>query len=130
MTRVLSRRRRRGAEHGSATLLVLGCAVVVLAVGVVGSVLGAAIAVRHRAAAAADLAALAAAREAIFGPTAACTAAARIAGVNGGRLRSCTLAGSIATVEVSVAPRGVLARFPAPVGRARAGPAVEPSAAG
>lgn len=87
-------------------------------------VLGAAVATRHRAAVAADLAALAGAAEGVRGQQAGCDRARDLAARNGGELRSCVWQGW--DVEVVVASTcGCL-----PVGgdatvRARAGPVVK-----
>jgi secretion/DNA translocation related TadE-like protein len=78
---------------------------------------------RHRAAAAADAVALEVALDAIDGPAFACHAGAELARSDGAEVRSCGLAGSVATVTVSVALPGPLARWGSATGRARAGPA-------
>ncbi|MFJ6721547.1 Rv3654c family TadE-like protein [Streptomyces sp. NPDC091259] len=89
--------------------------------------LGQAVVARHRAAAAADLASLAAATAWAHGPEAACAAAVRVARAQGATLAECRLGGEVAEVEARV-PLGPftpssLARAgpPAPV-TARAGP--------
>lgn len=78
---------------------------------------------RHRAAAAADLAALSAALHAGQGTTAACAAARRTALEQATVLTSCRLEGRDAVVEVSARPAPALARFGMAVAQARAGPA-------
>ncbi|GGX74740.1 Rv3654c family TadE-like protein [Streptomyces minutiscleroticus] len=94
---------------------------------VFGAVLiaGQAVVVRHRAAGAADLAALAAADHWADGGAAACGAADRVARAQGTRVARCALYGEVSDVT-AVAGRGLLA---AEV-RARAGPAgpAEPAA--
>jgi secretion/DNA translocation related TadE-like protein len=97
-------------------------------VAVLAAMLGlvAAVGGRHRAEAAADLAALAAAVQAVRGETVACGRAAQVATGTGGRLVLCRVRGGVAEVEVEVALRiavlgGVTARS-----RARAGPADPP----
>lgn len=88
------------------------------------TVLGQAVTARHRAAVAADLAALAAA-DVLLGrvPGDACARAAATAAANGGRLVSCRSApGTSAAVEVSVAPVGAAAALGEAVARAHAGP--------
>ncbi|MFB9383437.1 Rv3654c family TadE-like protein [Pseudonocardia petroleophila] len=89
----------------------------------VGIELGAGVAVRHRAEAAADLAALAAAGRAVHGTAAACARAAAIAGGMDTRLRTCRLDGW----DVLVATEADLALTvlgpPTVTARARAGPA-------
>jgi secretion/DNA translocation related TadE-like protein len=114
----------RSRERGSATVWVIALAGLLAALGTAGVLVGAAVAGRHRAAAAADLAALAGAARAVVGDSTACSAAAHIAAANGAVLQRCaTLPG--AEVEVSVrvpvrlGPLGVVEAH----GRARAGPA-------
>jgi secretion/DNA translocation related TadE-like protein len=88
-----------------------------------GVVRGLAVLARHRAEAAADLAALAGAAAVLDGPAVACVEADRVALANGGRLSRCLVAGEVIEVEVArVLPLGRLGRWTA-VGRARAGPA-------
>ncbi|WP_374986565.1 Rv3654c family TadE-like protein [Streptomyces fradiae] len=79
--------------------------------------LGQAVAARHRAGGAADLAALAAADRALSGAEAACAAAGRVARAQWAELTTCNLRGEIAEVTVRV-------RFGpyAPAVRSRAGP--------
>lgn len=79
---------RHGAERGAAALWVLACGAVVLAVAAALTVRSLAVLARHRAEAAADLAALsAAARIGIGGDP--CAAAERIAAANGAQLVRC-----------------------------------------
>ena len=117
------RRRRRYDGRGAGTVLVLALAMVILVAASVIGLLGAAVAGLHRAQSAADLAALAAAADALRGPGAACAAASRIARGNGARLQGCALRGSVAEVTVAVRLTGPLARLPPVPARARAGPA-------
>ncbi|GAA3749782.1 Rv3654c family TadE-like protein [Streptomyces tremellae] len=79
--------------------------------------LGQAVAARHRAGAAADLAALAAADTAPYGGAAACRRAERVAAAQGARLAACAVQGPVAEVT-AVARVGPYA----PHVRARAGP--------
>lgn len=121
------RSRARVAERASATVLVAGAvaAVVLVLAGaltVVSAVLGA-----HRARAAADLAALAAAVPLASGGVADCGAAAQVAVANGAALTGCAADGAGVTVRVAVAlPVGGGAAWwglPASTeARARAGP--------
>ncbi len=92
---------RAGREDGVATVLgaVMVAAIVVVAVMVID--VGAAVSARHRAQAAADLAALAGAASAID-PEAACAAADRLARANTGTLRACGVDGFEVTVRVSI----------------------------
>jgi len=98
---------------------------VVVALTAVGVNLGAAIGSRHRAEAAADLAALAAASHAADGEIAACAHGARVAEGMSARLVSCRLAGWEARVELEVRPPLSLGGWGVAHGRARAGPAPE-----
>ncbi|MFF8291330.1 Rv3654c family TadE-like protein [Streptomyces sp. NPDC016309] len=110
-------RGRAGADRGAATVWVAMAATVLCAVFGVVLALGQAVAARHRAGGAADLAALAAADRALRGPAEACRAADRVARAQGAELVRCRLSGEIADVTAR-------ARFGpyAPGVRARAGP--------
>jgi secretion/DNA translocation related TadE-like protein len=77
---------------------------------------------RHRAGAAADAAALAAALDAVRGPAAACQQATRLATLDRARLSRCTVSGSIADVSVTVGLPGLFVTLGPATGRARAGP--------
>jgi secretion/DNA translocation related TadE-like protein len=116
--------RRVSGERGSATVWVVALAGLLAALGAAGVLVGVAVAGRHRATGAADLAALAGAARAVVGDPAACSAAARVAAANGAELELCTtLAGAEVEVRVRIpvrlGPLGVIdAR-----GHARAGPA-------
>jgi secretion/DNA translocation related TadE-like protein len=87
-------------------------------------VLGSAVATRHRAAIAADLAALGGAAEGVRGQQAGCDRARDLAGRNGGELRSCTWQGWDLEVVVAVSC-GCLPAGGAATVRARAGPVVK-----
>ncbi|WNV76219.1 Rv3654c family TadE-like protein [Geodermatophilus sp. DSM 44513] len=119
----MTRPGRLAGERGSATVWVVALSGVLAAIGVAAVLVGTAVVGRHRAAAAADLAALAAAERAVRGDPGACTTAGEVAAANGARLTACTLGGG-AVVEVAVevpvrlGPLGV----PAAGARARAGP--------
>lgn len=96
---------------------------IILVAAVVGAgLVGLAQTARHRATAAADLAALAGAQVALEDPGGACGAAAHIAASNGATLTSCALADDVVTVDVAVQVR--LGRFGVgtATARARAGP--------
>ncbi|GGR12545.1 Rv3654c family TadE-like protein [Streptomyces roseolus] len=80
--------------------------------------LGQAVAARHRAGGAADLAALAAADRALRGETEACAAARRVATAQGAELLHCRLTGA----EAEVTARTSAGSW-SPTARARAGPA-------
>ncbi|MGD1224750.1 Rv3654c family TadE-like protein [Streptomyces krungchingensis] len=109
------------SDAGSATVWTVG-AIAALCV-VFGAVLamGQAVVVRHSAAGAADLAALAAADHWMDGGTGACALAERVARAQGARLVRCGVEGEVSDVTAA-AGRGP---FAAEV-RARAGPAASP----
>lgn len=119
-------RRAACSDDGVATVLTAGAVAALLAVYSLLIFFGAAVIARHRAAASADLAALAAASYALDGPEQACRRAGIVAERMGGTLGSCLLRGRDALVKVTVAPGGVPAAFGAATARARAGPADEP----
>lgn len=77
---------------------------------------------RHRAANAADAAALAAALHAVAGPDDACGQARVLGRLDGATVTSCAVDGSIVEVTTAVGLPGVLARLGPAIGRARAGP--------
>ena len=112
-------------DRGSMTIWAAALAGLVLLGSSAAVLYGSAVAGRHRAETAADLAALAAAVHVVDSPASACAIGARIAIGNGGSLRGCEVVGD--KVEVVVSRRvslGGLGTFTA-VARARAGP-VEP----
>jgi secretion/DNA translocation related TadE-like protein len=78
---------------------------VLLAIATGGAVFGSAVIARHRAQAAADLAALAAAGRVGSGPQSACALASAVAVANRSRLTACTVAelDMIVSVDVPVA---------------------------
>ena len=110
-------------ERGSATVWVLVLAAVLGLVAAASVLVGVAVVARHRAASAADLAALAAAGRAVTGDPSACEAAVDVALANAAELTGCRVEpGSVVQVEVAVPVRlGGLGMHTA-VGRARAGP--------
>jgi secretion/DNA translocation related TadE-like protein len=113
---------RHANDRGSATIWAAIGISVITAVLLVGLHLGSAVLARHRAEAAADLAALAAAAVAVEGVDAACRRAAQVASGGGGTVTSCLLDRWDAVVEVDVPiPIGVPGLDRA-TGRARAGP--------
>ncbi|CAL9301602.1 hypothetical protein SUDANB180_04245 [Streptomyces sp. enrichment culture] len=109
--------RRWGSDRGSATVWSLGAMALLCAV--FGAVLcyGQAVAVRHRAAGGADLAALAAADHWAEGATAACARAERLAAAQGVRLVRCAIVGDTSDVTAAVGKGPFAAEV-----RARAGP--------
>ena len=106
------------AAAGFVTVAVTGLMAVLLAVAGAVALLGAVAVARHRAATAADLAALAAAGHALEGDVLACRAAAQVASAQGAQLTACTLSGLEATVQTSVDITG----WGTARGVARAGP--------
>uniref|UniRef100_A0AAU2V7A5 Flp pilus-assembly TadE/G-like family protein n=1 Tax=Streptomyces sp. NBC_00003 TaxID=2903608 RepID=A0AAU2V7A5_9ACTN len=110
---------RSCADRGSATVWVALTAATMCAVFAAVLCLGQAVAARHRAGGAADLAALAAADRALWGSPDACAKAAEVARAQGAEMVRCTVGGEIADVRVR-------ARFGpyAPSVRARAGPSL------
>ncbi|TFV48548.1 Rv3654c family TadE-like protein [Blastococcus sp. TF02A_35] len=110
-------------ERGAATVWVLALSAVVVLVGAAAVLAGVATVARHRAGAAADLAALAGAGRAVVGDADPCAAAGRIAEDNGAALAGCRVEpGSVVVVEVRVTVGlGRLGVHEA-LGRARAGP--------
>lgn len=114
--------RRRGTERGAGTVLVLSVVMVTLVVAQAVAVLAAGQMARHRAAAAADLAALAAAQRLAFGALDPCADAGRIARANGATLRDCLIDGVEVEVQVRVETTSALPWLPAQDRRARAGP--------
>ncbi|WP_018332830.1 Rv3654c family TadE-like protein [Actinomycetospora chiangmaiensis] len=110
-------------DRGAATVVAAAMVAALVLLLATVLVLGAVVATRHRAAVAADLAALAGAAEGVRGQRAGCDRARSLAASNGGELRSCEWQGW--NLQVVVASTcGCL-----PVGgtatvRARAGPVV------
>lgn len=115
---------RPSGDRGVAAVLMLGLVAVVSLAGGTASALAAVAVARQRAAAVADLAALAAAQHALEGPGAACARASRIAASDGGVVLRCTLVGDVVQVVAQVRPPGPLGRLGAATSRARAGPVV------
>ncbi|OKK18447.1 hypothetical protein AMK16_19340 [Streptomyces sp. CB00455] len=110
-------------DRGSATVWATLAATVLAAVFGGVLVLGQAVVARHRAASAADLAALAAAATWAHGPERACGAALRVAAAQGAALAACEVRGEVA--EVTARPGA--GPF-TPAIRARAGPPRTPPA--
>jgi secretion/DNA translocation related TadE-like protein len=109
-------------DRGSATVLVLALAGLLVLVGLLLTALAAVAVTRHRAASTADLAALAAADLVLEGPDVACSAAARVTVRDRAELSSCHLEGDVVEVAVALRPGGVLGTFGAARAVARAGP--------
>jgi secretion/DNA translocation related TadE-like protein len=115
-------RRRRAADRGAATIMVLAVGLVLIGLAAAGAAVGAARVARHEARTAADLGALAGAVRVLEGPDAACARAGELVSRNGGRLASCTVDGLdlIVAAEVDVTPLPGLTRTARAM--ARAGP--------
>ncbi|MGW2279242.1 Rv3654c family TadE-like protein [Streptomyces sp. NPDC001770] len=111
----------RRRDQGVATVWVALTVATLCAVCVVILAFGQAVAARHRAGGAADLAALAAADRALEGPGDACAAARRVAGAQGALLVRCSVRGEIADVTA----RAAFGPY-APAVRSRAGPPALP----
>lgn len=123
-----SRRREGDGDRGAATVWAAfaACALCVVFGAVLA--LGQAVAARHRAGGAADLAALAAADRAPWGEAEACAVAARVATAQGAELVRCGLGGEIGEIaEVTV--RVVLGPY-RPELASRAGPPSLPNPSG
>jgi secretion/DNA translocation related TadE-like protein len=104
-------------DRGSATIWAGGILSALCVVFAAVLAMGEAVVVRHRSAAAADLAALAAARHWPDGPAASCALADRVARAQRARLVRCEVTGEVADV-VAAAGQGPFAAET----RARAGP--------
>lgn len=109
-------------DEGFATVWAAGAVFVVLTFYGLLIWLGAATVTRHRVAAAADLAALAAAAHVADGAEEACAQAERVARRMDTRLRACDLDGRDALVRVRARPPLVPAELGAVAVTARAGP--------
>jgi secretion/DNA translocation related TadE-like protein len=104
-------------------VLVLALAGLLALLGATSSAVAAVAVARQRAAAVADLAALAAAQRALEGESVACASASRTAAADGAAVLRCALDGEVAEVLAQVRPPGLLGRLGAATSRARAGPA-------
>lgn len=122
MTAALDIGRRSPDERGSATVVMLGVIAAVLMLTISGLLLASAVLASHRARAAADLAALAAAGVLMRGEPApaACESAARVAALNHGRMEQCIASGT--EVQLSVAVIASVKGVGVASARSRAGP--------
>lgn len=113
--------RNRWAENqrGSVTLLAVGLMSTLLVFSLVAAGFAGLVAMQHRAAAAADLAALAAAES----PGRACDIASDVAADNHAQLSECEVAGVVVTLEVRIRAEAPFGFRPTIRSRARAGPA-------
>ncbi|MFC5139566.1 Rv3654c family TadE-like protein [Actinomycetospora rhizophila] len=114
--------RRAVGDAGSATVLAAAAVGVLVCLLGLGLQLGAATLARHRAEAAADLAALAGAREAVRGADVACARAGEIAAGNDARLVACAVEGWTVRVITAAPCRCLPSVSGDATGRARAGP--------
>jgi secretion/DNA translocation related TadE-like protein len=112
-------------ERGSASIWAAGGIAAVLLLVALTMGLGAAAHTRHRAASAADLAALAAAGRSTAGQQAACAQAGWVADRMRVQLTACRIKGWDAEVEVAAQPPDLLIGFGTATARARAGPVAE-----
>jgi len=112
---------RGRSDEGFTTVAALGLVLALGAVTVLVVTVGVLQVLRHRAESAADLAALAAARHAWEGPSAACSAARTTAAAQGAALDGCVLDGLDAVVRVSLPLPGRLRPFGPLRSQARAG---------
>lgn len=112
----------RQRDRGSGTVWVIALMALVWLVAVIAMTVGGARVARHRAHAAADLAALAAASHVMAGSERACAVAATVARSGHGQLTACVLRGRIADVEVVVVARAPGVGPIRVVAFARAGP--------
>jgi secretion/DNA translocation related TadE-like protein len=119
-------RERIRDERGSATVMVAGMVVVLMVLVVLGLQLGGAVLTRHRAAAAADLAALAAAGQLAAGVDRACARARQVAERMSVTTTACRVVEWEAYVEVTARPPGWAALSGTANAHARAGPAEVP----
>jgi secretion/DNA translocation related TadE-like protein len=113
---------RRCPDRGSATIYALALIALVATIALGAAGVGGAMVARHRAMAAADLAALASADAAARGAADPCAAADRIASRNDVELIGCSTAGLVVDVVVGAPVGGVLGFGVVAEMRARAGP--------
>jgi secretion/DNA translocation related TadE-like protein len=115
-------RRSQEADRGSASIWTAAGIAALFLVGIALLAVGAVAQTRHRAVAAADLAALAAAGDAPDGATAACVRAHWVTDQMRVHLISCRLSGWDALIEVSATLPGALDQFGDATAHSRAGP--------
>ncbi|HET6296825.1 MAG TPA: Rv3654c family TadE-like protein [Kribbella sp.] len=109
-------------ERGSASLLAVGVALLLLGAGLVGALWAAVSLGSHRATSAADLAALSAAQAVQSGAFDPCASARRIAADQQVELRECAVEGELVSVTVAVRLELGAIGSPAATAEARAGP--------
>lgn len=113
---------RQCRDDGSATVWGAVFALLPVCLSVVVMAYGSAVATRHRAASAADAAALAAASRIALGMGDACATAGKVAEAQGSSLVTCTLRAEFADVEAESRPPLLLRPFGAARAPARGGP--------
>lgn len=113
----------RQDERGAGSVLVLVAVMVLMTALLAATVLVSGHLARRQAAAAADLAALAAARNVATGNVElACDTAASVAAANDAKLRDCVVQGAVVEIQVEVPVQALRDWLPAQLRRARAGP--------
>ena len=112
-------------DDGSATVLVLAVCGAVTAAAALLAGTGVAAVTRHRAALAADAAALAAAADVTLLPGSVCASAAKALAANGARLVECRVDGAVVVVRARVSAPRWIGWAGAAEGRARAGPGTD-----
>jgi secretion/DNA translocation related TadE-like protein len=109
-------------DAGSATLLVMAMAGVLVLLGAALAVVTALVAAHRAAQSAADLAALAGARGVGSGSD-GCASATQVAAANGARVTACVVTGRVVDIEVEVPGPHWLGQTADLTARSRAGPA-------
>jgi secretion/DNA translocation related TadE-like protein len=122
----VTRRTRCADDRGSGTVWTIALMALVWLMAVVAMTAGGVRSARHRAHAAADSAALAAASRALDGPTRACAVATAVTRAARGRLTRCALRGQIADVRVVMEARVPGLGLVQAAADARAGPVLAP----
>src|SRR5215813_7297224 len=117
----MMRPRHRGSDRGSATVWLVGASAALATFSLVVVYATGAVLARHRAQAAADLGALAAATRALAGASTACSDAAAVVVANGAAIVSCRIDGVDAIVTTTVKVRGAPPGIGAATATARAG---------
>lgn len=111
------------SDRGSATVQAIAVVALLSLLAFTFLQIALAVSLRQRAAAAADLAALAASRASVEGDGDPCVRARDVSEANGGRLRHCRMDADVATITVrATGPRWSIGRWTAEQ-RARAAPA-------
>jgi len=114
---------KSAGERGSGTIWAIAVIAVVAAFAVLAAAIGAAVVTRHRAGAAADFSALAAADAVSRAESDPCGTAARVAERYGAVLTTCSVNGMVVDVVVQLSAGGLAGPGRTATVRARAGPA-------